>query len=270
MSGKKEARLDVVARGSIEKWAGVKVRKGTPEPRTPPRILVSEAGELAAFMLEHWEPRLGKRGHPGLGSAVVPGGLPGTAVADLRELALAVQFMDSEVRGSRLRVPKAPVERGRFLLRELERTLRFLFDAAGGVRAAEVARLREGTRQTGTHDALALALESFAYYAARHRKRLAALAGFDAGGIDEALVVANRLREQSALRQAAIAGPARQQSIAVRGHLLALLDRRMKDARRAARFVFRERPELARQAGSEYERTRRARPRAAKKRREQA
>jgi hypothetical protein len=88
---------------------------------------------------------------------------------------------------------------------------------------------------------------------------------FEPGFIDEALVVASRLRAQSAIKLSSAAVTQQMQELKLRNRLLTLLTDRVARARRAARFVFRNHPELARQVGSAYERKRRARTRAREK-----
>jgi len=84
---------------------------------------------------------------------------------------------------------------------------------------------------------------------------------FDASLIHEATELAARLRELPA-------GPkprsnAETRALECRNRLLLLLTRRGKRVRSAARYVFRNHPEIARQAMSSYERRRRANARRA-------
>ena len=75
-------------------------------------------------------------------------------------------------------------------------------------------------------DVLATSLEGFAYYADKFRARLGELAEFDAAFIDEALVVANRLREQSAIKLSSTAVARQAQQLAFRNRLITLLNER--------------------------------------------
>src|SRR5690606_11873955 len=104
----------------------------------------------------------------------------------------------------------------------------------------------ESHTDTSTHDALALSLEGFAYYGNRFRDRLAELSEFDPAMLDEALVVANRLREQSGLKLSSDEREQQRVELDLRNRLITLLDVRMKRARRAARFIFRNHSDTAR------------------------
>src|SRR5690606_26005438 len=96
---------------------------------------------------------------------------------------------------------EAPVDRAEFLLSEIRQCLDFLFDdGVNDEYDAQLARLTESHTDTSSHDALALSLEGFATFANGFRDRLAELPEFDAQMLDEALVVANKLREQSAIK----------------------------------------------------------------------
>src|SRR5690606_28069427 len=97
----------------------------------------------------------------------------------------------------------------------------------------------------------------------RFREKLAQLPEFDPAMIDEALVVASRLREQSALKMSSAARDQQRLELSLRNRFVTLLNERVRVARRAARFVFRHYPEIARLAGSGYERRQRARRRRA-------
>jgi hypothetical protein len=155
---------------------------------------------------------------------------------------------------------EAPVERGEFLLGELKRCLAFVAD--DGVqddRDAELARLRESHSDASSHDALATSLEGFAYHANKFRERLAQVPEFDLAYVGEALAVANRLRQQSALKLSSREATNRREALALRNRLITLLRDRVNRTRRAARFIFRHHPDIAKLAGSEYERRRRAR-----------
>ena len=71
-----------------------------------------------------------------------------------------------------------------------------------------------------------------------------------------------RLRERSAVRLTESSVNEQQAVLALRNRLITLLLDRMRRVRAAARYVFRNHPEIARRATSTYERRRRARSRA--------
>lgn len=98
-----------------------------------------------------------------------------------------------------------------------------------------------------------------AYYANRHRQRLAALPRFDPAILDEALSVAHRLRSQSGLKL--VRGPHKGRALlrADRGRVTRLLHERMAVARRTIRYALSDQPELVQRANSQYRRERRQR-----------
>jgi hypothetical protein len=156
------------------------------------------------------------------------------------------------------------VERGEYLLFELKRSLEFLFDdGLDDSRDAELARLSESHTDTSTHDALAGSLEGFAIHANKHREALMTLPAFKAEHIDEAFMVAQRLREQSGLAMSNSKKGEQERLLSLRNRLVTLLEDRVGRVRRAARYVFREQPNIAKRYGSTYERVQRARRRQA-------
>ena len=248
-----------------------------PEARhtTPVVVLTGEAIELAQFVSQHWEPRespseAGESGEgvPGMKSALVGGLIDESIAQDLLDLASVVAHAHATVRALKEKVPEAPVKRGVFLLSEIRKCSRFLFgEGVVDERDAALARLTESHNDTSSHGALAMSLEGFAFYANRFRARLATLPDFDPALLDEALVVAHRLRAQSSLKASLAAKRRHGEALALRNRLLTLLIDRMNRTRRAARFVFRHHPAIARLAGSAYERRRRRRYRGRKPKR---
>lgn len=189
---------------------------------------------------------------------------------DIRELNVAMTHTHSQFRAVMAANREAPVDRAEFLLSEIRQCLEFLFDdGVDDERDAEYARLSESHTDTSSHDALALSLEGFAYYANRFRERLAPLPEFDVAMLDEALTVVESLRAQSAIKLTNAARDRQRQLLSQRNRFVTLLQDKISIARRAARFVFRNHPEVARLFGSAYERKRRARYRAAAREREE-
>jgi hypothetical protein len=92
---------------------------------------------------------------------------------------------------------------------------------------------------------------------------------FDVAMLDEALTVVEALRAQSAIKLSNAVLDRQKQLLGQRNRFVTLLQEKVRIARRAARFVFRNHPEVARLFGSAYERKRRARTRAAAKNRQQ-
>lgn len=237
-------------------------------PRLPISVLIGEAIELSYFLEARWEPvegdeEAGILPAPGMKSALAAGKMAPTLVGDLRELALAVGWAQAQFQACAPPTFVAPVERGKELLGELRECLGFLFD--DGVRDdhdRSLARLTASHSDTSTHDALALSLDGFAYYAQEHRDQLALLPGFDPAILDEALETADRLRRQSALQLTAASRERRRDALALRNRLCSLLVTKTNELRRAARFVFRHHPDIVALCASTYARQRQARSRA--------
>jgi hypothetical protein len=125
----------------------------------------------------------------------------------------------------------------------------------------ELENVKKSCNDRSSHDALAGSLDGTAYYAANHRKRLKALPRFDHKLIDEALVVAHRLREQSAVKN--LRGPWRGRSAirSQRARVTRLLHDRMNVARRTIRYAFPDHPDVVQRATSQYRRERRQKQR---------
>jgi hypothetical protein len=247
----------------IEKWTPVALDVEEASFSVPIRVLAGDALDLAHFVEHYWEPQvLAKRPIPGLKQAATTGMLRKEIAAELLELQLAMsdQFArDHALASNKL---EAPVERGELVLSELRQTLAFLFDdGITDENDEKLARTEQAHANPTSHDALALALEAFAHLAEEQRDRMVGLPEFDVGVIDEALVLARRLREQSALKLTQDAMDAQRAAVSLRNRFATLLIERVGIVRSAARYVFRNHPTIARKASSSYERTRRARAR---------
>jgi len=241
------------------KWSALAADVEPSTSTVPIIVLLGEAHDLAETVARRWEPSAGTKPLPGLKSAVATGVIPETLAADLRELAGAVTRALGEYRAVNENTLAAPVERGEFLLAEMRQCLQFIFDDGTDDEAdAALVRLNESHNDTSTHDALAMSLEGFAIFASRHRERLAILPEFDVAMLDEAVAVAARLRDQSALKLSGVIADRQRTALEERNRLITLLTDRMNRARRAFRFVFRNHLEIAKLAGSSYERNRRA------------
>jgi hypothetical protein len=251
---------------ALERWRPALRDVEPSAARAPIGVLVGEAIELSCFIASRWEPEgTGDDEVPGMRSAAEAGSLAPTVVADLRDLALALAEAHAELQLTEITIPEAPVERGKAMLAELRQSLAFLFD--DGViddRDGSLTRLTESHTDTSTHDALALSLEGFAFFAHEHRKQLAKLPGFDPAIVDDALEVGMRLRKQSAIVMTLKSKSGRPDALHTRNRLVTLLRDRVAAARRAARFVYRRHPDIAAHTSSSYTRTSNARSRARK------
>ena len=153
----------------------------------------------------------------------------------------------------------APVDRARYVISEIRGVLQWYFDdgqlAQTDAQLAELVRAHEGAF---SQDALAAALADYGALAAMHRDAIAGLGGFDAALIDEAPLLAERLRDHSAGPAAPEPSVSRHHALELRNRVGALLYERVQRVRRAARFVFRWHPKLVRQVTSSYARQQRA------------
>jgi hypothetical protein len=244
-----------------------------PASNVPLHVLFGEAVDVARFVERYWKPELGENKEVvrrGLSSAAGPKSRLYPKIGeDILSLQRAAQ--DAQTRYLLTVNPTAPadpMERGSHILDELTATLEWLFD--DGVEDENDAKLAALESAHGddpaTADALASALDDYAALAEPHRKAMDGLGGFDAKHIDEARKVAKALREKPA--SPANASADAKQAAALRNKVVTLLADRMSAVRAAARFVFRDRPDIVREATSAYERRRRAAARRAKAKKE--
>ena len=252
-----------IVQAAVEKWTPAALEVEEASFSVPIRVLAGEAIDLAHFIERYWEPQvLDKRPVPGLKQAAATGMLRKEMSDEMVELQLAMSDQFAKylmLISSKL---EAPVERGEFVLSELRHTLAFLFDdGVSDEQDQQLAQYEEVHANPATHDALALALEAYAHFADKHRDRMKGLPEFELGVIDEALDLARRLREQSAIRLTQAESDAQRAAIRLRNQFATLLIERMNTVRNAARYVFRNHAEIARKATSSYERDRRARAR---------
>ncbi len=152
----------------------------------------------------------------------------------------------------------APMERARFLVGEISSVLEFLFDdGVEDERDAQLDAVESSHAETpNSADAYAAELDDYANLANAYRKEIDGLGGFDVKHLDEAKAVAEQLRNRPPTPVQQTEEAAR--ALALRNRLATLLSIRMGFVRGAARFVFRNRPDIIREATSAYERRRRA------------
>ncbi|XXY52787.1 hypothetical protein WME91_16800 [Sorangium sp. So ce269] len=266
----------------LEQWISAAAEvadSASPVINQPLHVLFGEAVDVARFFDRYWKPEADERGsivRPGLESAVGkaakgkknPAGVVGRIHAKTGDEILSLQRATQEAHTRYLLTinPKGedPAARGRFLLNELTAVLEWYFDdGVEDEKDAQLARVDAAhADDPQTADALASALDDYAHLAEPHRDELQGLGGFESGHIDEAHAIAAALRDRPA-SALALAGPARS-AIDLRNRLAGMLLDRMSAVRAAARFVFRNHPEIAREATSAYERRKRAAARRAK------
>jgi hypothetical protein len=255
-----------VVEAIVEKWTPIAQAASETAPSQPVPVIVGEAQDLAHFAQVHWEPVTGRIPRPGMKAALISGLIETTTIEEILDLAAALSRTHATFRAVNQEELSAPVERGEFLLSELKQSLEFIFDdGVNDKQDAELSRLSESHSDTSSHDKLALSLEGFAYYANDHKEQLAQLPDFETSMIDEALEVAHRLRSQSWLKLSNEARSQQKEALIFRNRFVTLLEERVAKMRRAARFVFRHRPDISREFGSSHDRRRRARQRAAQR-----
>ncbi|WP_437576986.1 hypothetical protein [Sorangium sp. So ce887] len=230
----------------------------------PLHVLFGEAVDVARFHKSYWKPEVkdGKVVRRGLEMAASKKKNGNALTAKTGEEILSLQRAGVEAGTLYLLAvdPKkaSPFERGQVVLDEITATLEWLFD--DGVEDANDARLTKlGQAHAGdpaTADALALALDDYAALAAPHREAMDGLGGFDVAMLDEAKELAAALRARPT--ESAGLGEKAREALILRNKVIGLLNARMATVRAAARFVFRDRPDIVREVTSAYGRRRRA------------
>lgn len=240
--------------GLALEWARRAAKSAPLVPRMPLHRFVGEAFELALFVEEFWEPRA-ELDAPGLVTVASPT-FTRSSAGEIRELALAVLHWEAKSKAAYVRRADAPVARGRLVLSELLSALAFLLEAEPSTRGAAALRKVRESLEPGSHDGLALALESVARLGEQHRRALTKLPGLNASMLDEAQTLAQALRNHSATMLTR--EDTRSSLRNTRLRVSRLLHDRVTAARAAIRFAFRAHPDLVALATSEYKRTSRA------------
>jgi hypothetical protein len=152
----------------------------------------------------------------------------------------------------------APFDRAGFVLNEITATLEWLFDdGVEDERDAQLAAVKkEHEDSPDSHDAWAAELEDYAALATTYKNEMAGLGGFNLALIDEARLLAAQFRGRPALP--AIPSEEVARAKALRSRLATLLWTKISTVRGAARFVFRNHPDIVREVTRAYERRRRA------------
>lgn len=229
--------------------------------KVPYDVALKEAVSAAAFVEKYWEPA-GAR--PGLSH--VKKRLPRATSEAIVSQVHAVQEAQT-----RLLLIVDPVvldqgDRARVLVDELESAIAFTLDNDVHEEADnQLAQVRAFHAQDGQRSgALAQALRDYAALAKQLKARIVvADEAFDPAWITEATALAKTL-DAAALDKAAASSDAARAAAATRNRLLSLLQVNVNLVRRTARHVFRNHPEIQREATSAYDRRRRAAARRAK------
>lgn len=218
----------------------------------PLGVLLDEAATAAAFFARRWR---STTAHAGLESAVNESFTADTG-RELGELRAAVDEADVAYRAIPSR-PAGTATEGRRLLGLIVATLAWHLDAGDDAKARAQLDALRSAHATAARSGLSLArsLEDSARLADVHRAAITGLGGFDSRQIDAAFSLATALRQRSrSPREQPIE---KREALALRNKLVALLRDRLATVRAAARFVFRDHPEIIREITSAHERTRR-------------
>jgi len=245
---------------NLDKWlpAALALEQVKTAYNTPIRILLGEAVDLARFIVAYFEPvrdGAGKVLRPGLSLAGHK--FPASLRQEILELQDALQTANTNYL-----LNVAPMQpnvrvRAHFVLGEIVSALEWwLDDGVDDERDQQLAALKaEYANGSSNSRSMAAELFDFAALARQEAAGLQGLGGFDMALVDEAESLARQLRE----RPNASASPeSTRRALDVRNRIGTLLVERMSLVRAAARFVFRNHPEIAREASSSFERRRRA------------
>jgi hypothetical protein len=226
----------------------------------PLKDRVFEADGVAGVLRKLWEPSPELR-LPGMKETAAQ--VPLTVAGEIESLCRAIRFVHTD--GIFPTLPPAEVPaleaRARTLISTLSNACELVLDdnvhePADSALAAAKDRAEDDTRATRIQY-----LFDLAAVAEEVKERLATLTSFDLGWITEAREVAQKLSSQGP----PLTGQAADPRIDLRNRLVTLLDQRVSKVRRAARYVFRDHPEVVRQVTSAYERKRRVEAKRRKK-----
>lgn len=228
----------------------------------PIHVLMGEAIDIAKFFDKYVETipaKKGQPGRPGLDSVFDPKRkLTADTGRDIRSLERALYEAIIAYRESLGAAAVAPYERAQYVSDEIEAVLEWYFDdGVEDEKDVQLAAVQKAHEDKSTSaDALASRCEDFAALGRKHKDGISGLGGFDVALLDEADQLAKALREHPT-------GPNNADSpttkaALVRNQIANLLHARMGTLRSAARFVFRESPDIIREATSAYDRRRRA------------
>lgn len=237
------------------------------KPPVPLDVFLGESLDVARFAQKYWasvkDPLTGAIIRYGLDSAGPK--CPASVPQDLLDLHDGAQSAHTEFH---LAVdPKSSEDlttTGQFILREVICMLEWKFDDgvedADDAALANLATLHEAP---DTIDTLASALFDYCTLAKPHAADMDGMGGFKARLIDDGLETAKKLRLLPPSGPANMSDDARRK-LDRRNRLMLLLQKRVGLVRGAARFVFRDYPEIIRECTSKYERRKRAAARRAK------
>ncbi len=220
-------------------------------PGMPLPVLFYEAGMAADFMETYWQPADDR---PGLVETAAF--LPLTVAEEIKSLAAAANTLNARMVLAAKDDPQAALmAQCRSVATLLSNTLRYVLDdgqTTRGDAAWEVIRQRDASLSSPAE--LAQLLADLAVLAEHEQATLTKLPSFKVELIATAATLAEEL-----LLSGRVLGRNASADLSLRDRMLTLLARRVASVRRAARFLFRDSPEILRQATSRYERERQRR-----------
>lgn len=246
---------------ALLKWTPLAATAEEGQPNAPVYVVLGEAIDVATMLTHYWDPKTDNKGNkiPGFSGVASAQGITADLATDIRELQLAVTAAHSDYLVLVQSSAAAPLDRAEFVLGEIRSSLEFLFDDGKQDDSdTQLENLRTAFADAASQDAIALALEGYAELAGRNRDALTKLDGFDPTLLDEARTLAAALRQQSAIALTHTTADEQRQALALRNRLFTLLMDRVKRVRRAAQYVFRNFPDIARKFTSAYERRQRS------------
>lgn len=240
----------------IDHWAIATADQEEEQSRIPLRVLLGEAFDLAAVVDEYFEDTsINGKVRLGLRSVSANGSINEHTATEIRELQFAIAGVQARYINLAQANSDAPIERADEILGELRAGLSFVLEDNDNPQGeAQLERLRQEYGTASSHDGIAMALEGYGELASQNRAQLETLGGFDLKTIDEALNVAQAMRKRSADRLTGKVAQQQKDTIRLRNRLIGALVDRMRDTRKAVRYVFREYPEIVKKCGSDYKR----------------
>ncbi len=240
----------------IERWAQQTVELSDEGPHLPVNVILGEAIDVAEVIETHFHEYTVKgKVVPGLASFAQAAGLTEHTAAELRELQIAANTVDSRY-GNLIQADEGTtVEDAEAIIRELRFALSFVLeDGQNPTGEAQLERLRAREEEERTQDGIALVLDAYRELAREHLAALTRIPDFDPAIVDQAVSIAQGLRQRSA--DALTGQKAREQKelLALRNRLLTGIAYRMRETRRVIRYVFRDHPEIVQKATSDYSR----------------
>jgi hypothetical protein len=243
-----------MSRESLQKWlpAATAVEPVRTSFTPPVRVLLGEAVDTARFVHAYWEPVLdpaGKLLRPGLSQAGSK--LPPNIGTELLDLQDALQTAQTDYLLTVAPTQQDVRARAEYVLSEIAAALEWwLDDGIEDDRDRQLAAIKsEYADGSNSTDTIAAELADTVALARQEVEGLKGLGGFDPALLDEAERLSKLLRERPTTPMPA---ENTRRALDIRNRIATLVVNKMYLIRAAARFIFRNHPEIARGAGSSY------------------